>query len=94
MAKFELKIYDKEDKVVKEYATDHVRWGLFMKAQAINEDLKGKSTEEQMTAMNTMVSEIFGGVPNDELMCADGFDVINTFKQLVSIANEINGKNA
>ena len=92
MAKFELKIYDREDNVVKEYATDHVRWGLFMKAQQINESLKGKSTGEQFKAVNEMVSEIFGGIPGEELMNADGKDVMNVFKQLIKMANDIDGK--
>lgn len=94
MAKFELKIYDKEDNIVKEYSTDHVRWGLFMKAQQLNEDLKGKSTGDQFAAINEMVSEIFGGIPTDELQNADGFDILNVFKQLVAMANNINGNNS
>lgn len=95
MAKFELKIYNQDDSVRKEYSTDHVRWALFMKAQEINEELKGKSTGEQFKAVNSMVSEIFGGIPEEELRDADGLDVMNVFKQLISMANDIdNSKNA
>ena len=33
MAQFELNIYGKDDEIVERYATDRVRWGIFLQAE-------------------------------------------------------------
>ena len=38
--------------------------------------------------------EIFVGLTDEELEKADGFDVVNTFNQLVSAVGKINGGNS
>ena len=95
MAKFELSIYGENDEVIKKYETDHVRWGVFLKAIKLQESIKNKSTSEQFESVNEFVKSIFAGLTDEELEHADGMDVMNTFKQLISVGNGIEGsKNA
>ena len=95
MAKYELSIYGENDEVTKKYETDHVRWGVFLKAIKLQEVIKNKSTAEQFEAVNEFVKSIFSGLTDEELEHADGIDVMNTFKQLLSVGNGIeNSKNA
>lgn len=89
MARFELTIYGKDDEIVKKYETDHVRWGVFLQAVKLQEKIKDKSSEEQFVAINKFVKSIFVGLTDEELEQADGMDVLNTFKQLLSAANGI-----
>lgn len=91
MAKYELAIYGENDEVVKKYETDHVRWGVFLKAIKLQEKIKDKSAAEQFAAINEFIKSIFVGLTDEELEQADGADVMNTFKQLLAAANGIDG---
>ena len=94
MARFELSIYGENDECLKKYETDHVRWGVFLQAVKLQEEIKGKGADEQFSAINEFVKSIFVGLTDDELEKADGFDVMNTFKQIISAAGNINGGSA
>lgn len=95
MAKFELSIYGENDEVVNKHETDHVRWGVFLNAIKLQEKIKDKSVAEQFEAINEFIKSIFVGLTDEELAQADGADVLNTFKQLLSEANGIDSsKNA
>lgn len=95
MAKFELSIYGKNDEIVKKYETDHVRWGVFLQAIKLQEQIKDKSAAEQFSAINEFIKSIFSGLTDKELEHADGMDVMNTFRQLLSSTNGIDSsKNA
>lgn len=95
MAKYELSIYGENDIVVNKHETDHVRWGVFLNAVALQEKIKDKSAAEQFVAINDCIKSIFVGLTDEELKNADGKDVMNTFKQLLSEANGIeSSKNA
>lgn len=95
MAKYELTIYGENDEVVKKYETDHVRWRVFLNAIKLREEIKDKSTADQFAAINEFVKSIFDGLTDKELEQADGMDVMNTFKQILSAANGIDSsKNA
>lgn len=95
MAKFELTIYGEGDEPVKKYETDHVRWGVFLKAIKLQGEIKDKSAAEQIAAVGEFVKAIFVGLTDEDLEQADGIDVMNTFKQLLSAANGIeSSKNA
>lgn len=95
MAKFELNIYGKNDEVIKKYETDYIRWSVFLNAIKLQEKIKGKSAGEQFDAVNDFIKSVFLGITDDELENADGFDVMNIFKQIISMAKGIeNSKNA
>ena len=94
MARFELSIYGENDECLKKYETDHVRWGVFLQAVKLQEEIKGKGADEQFAAINEFVKSIFVGLTDEELEKADGLDVVNTFNQLVSAVGKINGGNA
>lgn len=96
MAKFELNIYGKNDKIVKKYETDFVRWGVFMQALEVAETLKEKSAAKQFETINNFIKKIFPDLTDADLENADANDVMNTFKQLISKTNQIGGssKNA
>lgn len=89
MAKFELNIYGPEDEVVKTYETDHVRWGVFLNAIKLQEEIKDKPISEQFSAINVFVKTIFPGLTDEELEQADGMDVMNTFKQLIAVSGKV-----
>lgn len=95
MAKFELIIYGENDEPVKTYATDHVRWGVFLNAVKLHEKIKDKPPVEQFVAMSEFIKSIFVGLTDEELEHADGTDVMSTFKQVIAAAGGIDSsKNA
>lgn len=96
MAQFELNTYGKDDEILNTFATDRVRWGVFMQALEIEESLKTKTAREQLATVNTFIKKIFPDITDKDLENADADDVLNTFKQLITKANKIGGnsKNA
>lgn len=95
MAKYELSIYGANDEVVNKHETNHVRWGVFLNAIKLQEKIKDESEAEKFKAINEFIKSIFVGLTDEELAQADGADVMNTFKQLLSEANGIDSsKNA
>lgn len=96
MAQFELNIYGENDEIIKQFETDKVRWGVYMQALELQEGLNDKSAGEQFKLINAFILKIFPGMTRDDLMNADGDDVMNTFKQLLRKAEKIGGaeKNA
>ena len=89
MAKYELTIYGENDEQIKKYETDHVRWGVFLKAVKLKDQIKDKSIVEQFVLINQFIKLIFTGITDEELEQADSSDVFNTFKQLLSLGNLI-----
>lgn len=96
MAQFELNIYGNNDEIVKTFATDKVRWGVFMQALELQDVLKDKDAADQFRLINSFVKKIFPDLTDADLECADSDDIINTFRQLMRKANGIGGssKNA
>lgn len=96
MAQFELNIYGNNDEIVKTYATDKVRWGVFMQALELQDSLTDKSAAEQFKLINAFVKKIFPDLTDAELEYADADDIVNTFKQLLhkSGAIGVSSKNA
>lgn len=88
--RFELSIYGENDEVLKKYETDHVRWGVLLKAVNLQEIMKGKTPIEQVGMVGEFVKSIFVGLTDEELEKADTNDVMNTFKQLLSSVGTIN----
>ena len=94
MAKYELKIYGKDDAVVKEYATNVCPFGVFIEAAALEEELKDKSAKAQIMAIGDILKQVFYDLTDDELKHADTSDVFNTFMQVVSQAKKIKTPNS
>lgn len=88
--RFELSIYGENDEVLKKYETDHVRWGVLLKAVNLQEIMKDKTPIERIGMVGQFVKSIFVGLTDEELEKADTNDVMNTFKQLLSSVGTIN----
>lgn len=96
MAQFELSIYGNDDKIIKTYATDKVRWGVLMQALELQEGLTELPANEQFKSISNFIKKIFPSITDEHLENADMDDIFNTFKQLINKANKIGGnsKNA
>ena len=95
MAQFELNIYGNEDEIIKRFETDRVRWGVFMEAFRVNEQLEKMSPAKQFATVNNFVKKIFPDLTDADLENADFDDVMNTFQQLLNKVGTIgeNSKN-
>lgn len=91
MAQFELNIYGNNDEIIKTFSTDKVRWGVFMQAFELQDEIETMSQAEQCRMVNTFVKKIFPDLTDKDLENADIDDVMNTFKQLLNKANKIGG---
>lgn len=91
MAKFELNIYGENDEIKKTFQTDHVRWGLLLTVLDVQETLVDSSTEEQLEAVGAIVKELFVGMTNEDLCCADSYDIFNVFTQVGKLAQKMRG---
>lgn len=94
MAKYELNIYGENDEIVKQYSTNICSWGIFIQAAEMSETLHEKSASEQISAVGDILKSVFRGLTSEELKCADAFDVMNTFQQIVSGGQKIKGANS
>ena len=94
MAQFELNIYGENDEILKTYATERVRWGVYLEAAKLNEEIAHLDAVEQFAVINQFMGKIFPALTDAELELADGDDVMNTFKQLIRKANKIAGSNS
>ena len=88
---FELNIYGKNDEIIKAYGTNHIKWGVFVQAVQLQEQLKDADTATQFEKISEFVRRIFDGMTAEEIENADGFDVMNVFTQLVNKAKNIKG---
>ena len=89
MALFELNIYGKNDEVIKRFETDKVRWGVYLQATELAENLEGASAAEKFKRISAFVKKIFPELTDADLENADSEDVLNTFTQLVRKSNGI-----
>ena len=96
MAQFELNIYGNDDEIIKTYATEKVRWGIFMQALELADGLEGLSVGEQFKKISEFIKKIFPDLTDEHLELADSDDVFNTFIQLTNKARKIgvSSKNA
>lgn len=88
---FELNIYGANDEIVKTYGTNHIKWGVFIQAVQLQEQLKDADAEKQLDAISKFVLRIFDGMTLEEIESADAFDVMAVFTQLVNKAKGIKG---
>ena len=93
MAKYELPIYGENDEVVVMHETNVCPWAVYIQAADLQEQLQGKSAKEQMEAVGNILKAVFSKLTDEELLHADGTDVMNTFLQIVSGGPGIKGGN-
>ena len=91
MAKYELPIYGDNDEIVKMHETNICPWAVYIQAADLQEELKDKTAREQMNAVGDILKAVFVNLTDDELMHADGMDVMSTFQQIVSGGQKIKG---
>ena len=94
MAKYELPIYGENDEIIKMHETNICPWAVYIQAAEMQEELKDKSAREQMIAVGDILKAVFVNLTDDELMHADGMDVMNTFQQIVTGGQKIKGGGA
>lgn len=96
MAKFELPIYGENDELVKTYATDHIRWKLFIKAAEIqgSAKLNGDDTADKIEQIAELLKNVFSGITDEDLGNADVVDIFSTFEQIANIGDSIKGGKA
>lgn len=92
MARFELNIYGADDEIVKEYKANICPWGVYIQAASLQDSMKDAEAKDQMKAIGEILKCVFVGLNDDELAHADGRDVINTFMQIVTSGQQIQGK--
>ena len=91
MAKYELPIYGENDEVIKMHETNICPWAVYIEAADLQETLNGKPAREQMQAVGDILKRVFPKLTEDELLRADGMDVMNTFQQIVTGGQNIKG---
>lgn len=89
MNAFELKVYGENDEVIKTFATDRIRWGVFLQAVKIHEEIANRDAKEQYELVGEFVKKLFPGITDADLENAEANDVLNTFWMLVNKANKI-----
>lgn len=94
MAKFELKVYGKDDAVIKEYATNVCPFGVFIEAADLQETLKDKPIKEQIMSIGDILKQVFEELTDDELKHCDVGDVFSTFTQIISQAKKFKSPNS
>lgn len=93
MAKYELPIYGDNDEVIKMHETNICPWAVYIEAADLQEELKDKTAREQMQAVGNILKSVFVNLTDEELLRADGNDVMNTFIQIVTGGQNIKGGN-
>lgn len=94
MAKYELPIYGENDEVIKMHETNICPWAVYIEAAEMQEKLQDKTAKEQMQAVGNILKSVFCNLTDEELLHADGADVMNTFLQIVTGGQTIKGGNA
>lgn len=94
MAKYELPIYGENDEVTKMHETNICPWAVYIQAADLQDELKDKPAREQMKAVGDVLKSVFHELTDEELLRADGMDVMNTFMQIVTGGQNIKGGNS
>lgn len=91
MARFELNIYGADDEIIKRYETEHIRYGVLLKALEIVEKVSGMNNADFIKAAQSIVKSVFIGITDDEIEKADVQDVLSTFRQVTNMSSGVNG---
>lgn len=91
MSAFELNVYGKDDEIVKTFATDRIRWGVFLLAISTHEEIAKRKPDEQYALIGEFIKKLFPGITDADIENAEARDVLNTFWLLVNKANRIGG---
>jgi len=89
MKKYSLNIYGANDEIIKTFETDVVRWGVFMNAVKLQDEIKEKSMSEQIGAISDFMISVFPTMTIEDLAGADVGDIFSTFAQITNNAGKI-----
>lgn len=89
MAEFSLNIYGENDEITKTFSTDRVRWGIFIQAYSVQEEVGTQSDAAQIEAINAIMKKLFPSLTEQDLENADSDDVFNTYAQVLRKARKI-----
>ena len=59
MSAFELRVYGPEDEILKNFATDRIRWGVFLQAVGMHEEIAQKNPAEQYALIGEFIKKLF-----------------------------------
>ena len=93
MAVFELNTYGKNDEILNTFATDYVRWSVFVQAFDTQEKLKEATPKQQFEILGELMKKLFPELTTADLENADIDDIFNVFTQLLRKASNIGGGN-
>ena len=68
-----------------------MRWGVFLQALELQEELKDESPTAQFVSLSAFIKKLFPTMTDADLENADVGDVMNVFNQLIRQANRIGG---
>ena len=91
MAKYEVPIYGENDEIVTMHETNICPWAVYIEAADLQDRLQDQPAREQMKAVGDILKSVFTKLTDEELMRADGMDVMNTFMQIVTGGQNIKG---
>lgn len=91
MAKFELNIYGEDDEIIKRYETDHIRYGVLLKALEIGEKVSKMNNADFIKEAQSLVKCVFVGITDDEIAKADVQDVLSTYQQVTKMSAGVHG---
>lgn len=92
MAQFELNIYGKNDEILAKHETNFVRWGIFLEALKLQDEMNDMEPAEQLNVINAFMKKLFPDLTDEEIERADADDVMNTFTQLIKKAGKLGNK--
>ena len=87
---FELNIYGENDKIIKHYETNHIRYGLLLKSIDFAERSQTMTKKDFITSANELVKAIFVGITDEEIANADFDKVLGVCKQIAGMVSEVN----
>lgn len=89
MSAFELRIYGADDEILKVFSTDRIRWGVFLQAVSIHEEIASKKPDERYELIGEFIKKLFPGITDEDIENAEATDVLNTFWLLVGKVNKM-----
>lgn len=95
MAKYSLNIYGKNDEILKTHESNICPWAVYIRAAEMQETMKSMKATEQMDAVGELLMGVLPELTREDLLRADGGDVMNLFAQIVNVGRQIksNSKN-
>lgn len=89
MAKYSLNIYGKNDEIIKTHESNICPWSVYIRAAEMHEEMKKMSATGRMDAVGELLMCVLPELTKEDLLRADGGDVMNLFAQIVGLGQQI-----